>query len=110
MARRSGGNLTDISIDAGSETWGKRLQIPKGSDPVGVENRAPGTSILVGIAPAERTRAASRRRRGIASFADQNVPERGHPQEIEHSFSVLVQQQPDAVLISLARREPLIIG
>jgi putative tryptophan/tyrosine transport system substrate-binding protein len=94
---RPGGNLTGITLDAGIEIWGKRLQMLKEAIPsmakvafLGMREGWEGSSgqVLqeVGV------------RLGIS--LDFMLPQQGTPSEIGRVFAVMQQQRPDAVLVS----------
>jgi putative ABC transport system substrate-binding protein len=93
---RPGGNLTGITLDAGIENWGKRLQILKEAIPsatnvafLGMREGWEGSSgqVLRDVA-----------QMGISlAFV---LPQQGNPSELERVFVALEQQRPDAVLVS----------
>src|SRR5881398_1887371 len=94
---RPGGNLTGITLDAGIEVWGKRLQILKEAIPsaakaafLGMRGGWEGSSGQV-----LRDAAA---RLGIS--LEFTLPEQGTPAEIERVFAAIEQQRPDALLVS----------
>jgi putative ABC transport system substrate-binding protein len=94
---RPGGNLTGITLDAGVEIWGKRLQMLKEAVPsaakvafLGMREGWEGSSGQVLQEAAARL--------GIA--LDFMLPQRGTPAEIERVFAAMEQQRPDAVLVS----------
>jgi putative ABC transport system substrate-binding protein len=94
---RPGGNLTGITLDAGIENWGKRLQLLKEAIPsiakaafLGMREGWEGSSGQV-----VRDAAAQM---GISLVFI--LPERGNPSEIERAFAEIEQQRPDAVLVS----------
>jgi putative tryptophan/tyrosine transport system substrate-binding protein len=94
---RPGGNLTGITLDAGIENWGKRLQLLKEAVPstaraafLGMRDGWEGSSGQV-----VRDAAAQM---GISLVFI--LPERGNPSEIERAFAEIEQQRPDAVLVS----------
>ena len=94
---RPGGNLTGITLDAGIENWGKRLQILKEAIPsaakvafLGMRDGWEGSSGQV-----LRDMGAQM---GISlAFT---LPQEGNPSELERIFASLEQQRPDAVLVS----------
>lgn len=94
---RPGGNLTGITLDAGVEVWGKRLEILKEAIPsaakaafLGMRGGWEGSSGQVLRDAATRL--------GIAlTFT---LPETGTSSEIERVFAILEQQRPDALLVS----------
>ena len=94
---RPGGNLTGITLDAGIENWGKRLQILKEAIPsavtvafLGMREGWEGSSgqILQDIGA----------QMGISLAF--NFPQVGNPVELERIFAAMEQQRPDAVLVS----------
>jgi putative tryptophan/tyrosine transport system substrate-binding protein len=94
---RPGGNLTGITLDAGIENWGKRLQILKEAIPsatnvafLGMREGWEGSSgqVLRDVGA----------QMGISlAFV---LPHQGNPSELERVFVALEQQRPDAVLVS----------
>ena len=93
---RPGGNLTGITLDAGIEIWGKRLQILKEAIPsttkaafLGMREGWEGSS-------GQALREAGDRL-GISLVM---LPQQGTPSEIERVFAAMEQQRPDAVLVS----------
>jgi putative tryptophan/tyrosine transport system substrate-binding protein len=94
---RPGGNLTGITLDAGIENWGKRLQILKEAIPsaakvafLGMRDGWEGSSgqVLRDVGA----------QMGISlAFT---LPQEGNPSELERIFATLEQQRPDAVLVS----------
>jgi putative tryptophan/tyrosine transport system substrate-binding protein len=94
---RPGGNLTGITLDAGIEIWGKRLEILKEAIPsaanvafLGMRGGWQGSS-------QQFVRDAGRRLDISLSFM---LPQAGIPSEIERVFAAMAQQRPDAVLVS----------
>jgi len=94
---RPGGNLTGITLDAGIEIWGKRLELLKEAVPstakvafLGMRGGWEGSS-------GQFLRDASSRL-GISLMS--MVPNAGTPTEIERVFAAMAQQKPDAVLVS----------
>ena len=94
---RPGGNLTGITLDAGIEIWGKRLQMLKEAIPstakaafLGMRDGWEGSSEQVLRDAADRL--------GISLVL--MLPEKGTPAEIERVFAAMEQQRPDAVLVS----------
>jgi ABC-type uncharacterized transport system substrate-binding protein len=94
---RPGGNLTGITLDAGIEIWGKRLEILKEAIPsttkavfLGMRGGWEGAlaQVLQGAAA----------QLGIAlAFI---FPQEGKPAEIERVFAAIEEQRPHAVLVS----------
>ena len=94
---RPGGNLTGITLDAGIEIWGKRLQMLKEAIPstakavfLGMREGWEGSSAQV------LRDAASR----LGISLDFVLPQKGTPAEIERAFAAMEQQRPDAMLVS----------
>src|SRR6266700_8032937 len=94
---RPGGNLTGITLDAGIENWGKRLQLLKEAIPstakaafLGMREGWEGTS-------GQALREAGDRLGISLVFM---FPQQGTPSEIERVFAAMEQQRPDAVLVS----------
>jgi putative ABC transport system substrate-binding protein len=92
-----GGNLTGITLDAGIEVWGKRLEILKEAIPsitraafLGMRGGWEGSSGQV-LQDAGR-------QLGISLVF--LLPQQGTPSEIERVFAAMEQQRPDAVLVS----------
>ena len=94
---RPGGNLTGITLDAGIEIWGKRLEFLKEAIPsmqkavfLGMRGGWEGS-----VGQVLRDTAA---RLGISlAFV---FPQEGKPSEIERVFDAIAEQRPDAVLVS----------
>ena len=94
---RPGGNLTGITLDAGIEIWGKRLELLKEAVPsttkvafLGMRGGWEGSSEQVLQDVGDRL--------GISLV--RVFPEKGTPLEIERVFAAMGQQRPDAVLVS----------
>ena len=94
---RPGGNLTGITLDAGIEIWGKRLQMLKEAIPsttkaafLGMRDGWEGSSGQV-------LREVSGRLGISLVFM---LPQEGTPSEIGRVFAAIQQQRPDAVLVS----------
>jgi putative ABC transport system substrate-binding protein len=94
---RPGGNLTGVTLDAGIEIWGKRLQMLKEAIPstakaafLGMRDGWEGSSGQV-------LRDAGARLGISLVFM---LPQEGTPSEIERVFAVMGKQRPDAVLVS----------
>jgi putative tryptophan/tyrosine transport system substrate-binding protein len=94
---RPGGNLTGITLDAGIEIWGKRLQMLKEAIPsmakvafLGMRDGWEGSSGQVLREVGDRL--------GISlAFM---LPQEGTPSEIARVFAAMQHQRPDAVLVS----------
>ena len=94
---RPGGNLTGITLDAGVEIWGKRLEMLK--------DAIPSTARVAFLGMREGWEGSSGQvlrdaggRLGIS--LDFMLPQKGTPSEIERVFTAMDQQRPDAVLVS----------
>jgi putative ABC transport system substrate-binding protein len=94
---RPGGNLTGITLDAGIEIWGKRLEMLK--------EAIPSTSKATFLAMREgwnetfgQVLQDAAGRLGIS--LTWTLPQQGTPAEIERVFAAMGQQRPDAVLVS----------
>jgi putative tryptophan/tyrosine transport system substrate-binding protein len=94
---RPGGNLTGITLDAGVDIWGKRLQMLKEAIPstakavfLGMREGWEGSSGQV-----LRDAAA-----GLGISLAFILPDKGIPVEIERVFAEMERQRPDAVLVS----------
>ena len=94
---RPGGNVTGITLDAGIEIWGKRLQLLKEAIPsttkaafLGMREGWEGSS-------GQALREAGDRLGISLVFM---LPQQGTPSEIERVFAAMEQQRPDAVLVS----------
>src|SRR5215472_9710671 len=94
---RPGGNLTGITLDAGIENWGKRLQILKEAIPsaakvafLGMRDGWEGSSgqVLRDVGA----------QMGISLAL--TLPQAGNPSELERIFAAMEQQRPDVVLVS----------
>jgi putative ABC transport system substrate-binding protein len=94
---RPGGNLTGITLDAGVEIWGKRLEL--------LREAIPGTTRAAFLGMRQGWEGSSGQvlqdaaaRLGISlSFM---LPPQGTPSEIERAFAAMSEQRPDAVLVS----------
>jgi putative tryptophan/tyrosine transport system substrate-binding protein len=94
---RPGGNLTGITLDAGIEIWGKRLEMLK--------EAIPSTAKTVVLGMREGWEGSSGQalrdaggRLGISLVLV--LPQEGTPAELERVFTAIAQQRPDAVLVS----------
>ena len=94
---RPGGNLTGITLDAGIEIWGKRLEMLK--------EAIPSTAKAAFLGMREGWEGSSGQvlrdaggRLGISLVF--MLPQKGTPSEIERVFAAMEQQRPDAVLVS----------
>jgi ABC-type uncharacterized transport system substrate-binding protein len=94
---RPGGNLTGITLDAGIEIWGKRLQMLK--------EAIPSTAKVAFLAMREGWEGSFGQalrdvgnQLGISLVS--MLPNKGTTSEIENVFAAMAQQRPDAVLVS----------
>ena len=94
---RPGGNLTGITLDAGLDIWGKRLQLLKQAIPsaakvafLGMRDGWEGSSVQV-------LRDESARLGMSLLFM---LPQKGTRSDIEGVFAAMKQQRADAVLVS----------
>jgi putative ABC transport system substrate-binding protein len=94
---KPGGNLTGITLDAGIEIWGKRLEILK--------EAVPATAKVAFLGMREGWEGSFGQflrdaggRLGIPLISV--LPQNGTAAEIERVFAEMAQQPPDAVLIS----------
>jgi putative ABC transport system substrate-binding protein len=94
---KPGGNLTGITLDAGIEIWGKRLEILK--------EAVPSTARAAFLGMREGWEGSfgqflrdAAGRLGISLISI--LPQNGTASEIERVFAEMVTQRPDAVLIS----------
>src|ERR1043166_7497107 len=92
---RPGGNLTGITLDAGVEVWGKRLEILKKAIPSTAKAAFLGMRGGWEGASGQVLRDASGRLGISLTFT---LPETGTPSEIERVFAAIEQQRPDALL------------
>jgi ABC-type uncharacterized transport system substrate-binding protein len=94
---RPGGNLTGITLDAGIEIWGKRLETLK--------EAVPSTAKVAFLCMRDGWEGSSGQflrdasaRLGISLIS--MVPNTGTTSDVERVFATMVQQHPDAVLVS----------
>jgi putative ABC transport system substrate-binding protein len=94
---RPGGKLTGITLDAGIEIWGKRLELLREAIPatarvafLGMREGWDGSSEQVLRHAAER----------LGVSLNLILPSKGTPSEIERVFAAMAEQRPDAVLVS----------
>ena len=92
-----GGNLTGITLDAGIEIWGKRLELLKEAIPSTTKAAFLGMREGWEGSP-EQVLSGAAGRLGISLVF--MLPQKGTPSEIERVFAAMEQQRPDAVLIS----------
>jgi putative tryptophan/tyrosine transport system substrate-binding protein len=94
---RPGGNLTGITLDAGVDVWGKRLQILKEAIPSTAKAAFLGMRGGWEGASGEILRDAASRLGISLTFT---LPDTGTPSEIERVFAAIERQRPDALLVS----------
>src|SRR5690242_2397851 len=90
---RPGGNLTGITLDAGIEVWGKRLEILKEAIPSATR------AVFLGMRGGWEGSSGQVLREAAARLGVSLVftlPEKGTPEEIERVFAAMEQQRPDA--------------
>ena len=94
---RPGGNLTGITLDAGIEIWGKRLELLK--------EAVPSTTRVAFLAMREGWEGSFEEamrdvagRLGVSLIS--MLPNNGTVPEIERVFAAMAEQRPDAVLVS----------
>ena len=94
---RPGGNLTGITLDAGIEIWGKRLELLKEAVP------STARAAFLGMREGwEGSFGQALRDAGsqLGISLVSMLPQAGTPAEIERVFAAMAQQRPDAVLVS----------
>jgi ABC-type uncharacterized transport system substrate-binding protein len=94
---RPGGNLTGITLDAGIEIWGKRLEMLK--------EAIPSTAKVAFLGMREGWEGSSEQvlrdaAVGLGISLILMLPQKGTPSEIKRLFAAMEQQRPDAVLVS----------
>jgi putative tryptophan/tyrosine transport system substrate-binding protein len=94
---RPGGNLTGITLDAGVDVWGKRLEILKEAIPSTAKAAFLGLRGGWEGASGEVLRDAASRLGISLTFT---LPETGTASEIERVFAAIERQRPDALLVS----------
>ena len=94
---KPGGNLTGITLDAGIEIWGKRLEILKEAVPSTAEAAFLGMRDGWEGSFGQFLRDAGGRL-GISLIS--MLPQKGTRSEIERVFAEMGQHRPDAVLVS----------
>jgi len=94
---RPGGNLTGITLDAGIEIWGKRLELLK--------EAVPSTTRVAFLAMREGWEGSfGEAMRDVAGRLGVSLismlPNMGTVAEIERVFAAIAEQRPDAVLVT----------
>src|SRR5690242_1259773 len=92
---RPGGNLTGITLDAGVEVWGKRLEILKEAIPSTAKAAFLGMRGGWEGASGQVLRDAASRLGVSLTFT---LPEKGTPSEIESAFEAIERQGPEVLL------------
>ena len=92
-----GGNLTGITLDAGIEIWGKRLELLREAVPSTARAAFLGMREGWEGFPGQVLHDAAARLGISLSFM---LPPEGIPSEIERVFVTLAEQRPDALLVS----------
>jgi len=94
---RPGGNITGITLDAGIEIWGKRLEMLKEAIP------STARAAFLGMREGWEGSSGQVLRDAGSQLGISLVfmlPQNGTPSEIERVFAAMEQQRPDAVLVS----------
>ena len=94
---RPGGNLTGITLDAGIEIWGKRLEMLKEAIP------STARAAFLGMREGWEGSSGQVLRDAGSQLGISLVfmlPQNWTPSEIERVFAAMEQQRPDAVLVS----------
>jgi putative ABC transport system substrate-binding protein len=94
---RPGGNLTGITLDAGIEVWGLRLQILKEAIPSASKAVFLGMRGVWEGSSGQVLRDAAAR---LGISLEFTLPEKGTPAEIERVFAEIEERRPDALLTS----------
>ena len=94
---RPGGNITGVTIDAGDEIWGKRLQILKEAIPSA--SKAAFLNMRTGLDPqGQQLFRESGRRLQISVIG--MLLEESTPSEYQRVFTEIAQRRPDAIIVS----------
>src|SRR5262245_45141271 len=94
---RPGGNLTGITLDAGAEIWGKRLQMLKEAIPSTAKAAFLGMREGWEASFGQVLRDAAGR---LGISLTWMLPQQGAPSEIERVFAAMERERLDAVLVS----------
>jgi putative ABC transport system substrate-binding protein len=92
-----GGNLTGVTLDAGLEIWGKRLEMLKQAIPSTARAAFLGMRGGLDGASQQALRDAADR---LGISLTWVLPDKGTPAEIERVFAAMAEQRYDAVLVS----------
>jgi putative ABC transport system substrate-binding protein len=96
---RPAGNITGVSVDAGIEIWGKRLQILKEAVPVATKVAVLATPSAWQIGDGIGLREANQR---LAIALTPVLLQEASPSEVQRLFAEIAQLRPDAVIVSAA--------
>jgi putative tryptophan/tyrosine transport system substrate-binding protein len=96
---RPGGNITGVSVDAGIEIWGKRLQILKEAVPSASKVAVLATPTAWEIGDGKGLREASQR---LEISLIPTLLQASASSEYQRVFAEMLQQRPDAIIISAA--------
>jgi putative ABC transport system substrate-binding protein len=94
---RPGGNITGVSIDAGIEIWGKRLQILKEAVPAASKIAILATPFAWEFGDGKGLREASQR---LEISLIPMLPQEATPSEVQRVFAEIPQERPDAIIVS----------
>jgi len=94
---RPGGNLTGITLDAGIEIWGKRLELLKEAVPAAANVAFLGMRDGWEGSFGQALRHVANQ---LGVSLHSVLPDTGTTAEIERIFAAMAQQRPDAVLVS----------
>jgi putative ABC transport system substrate-binding protein len=93
---RPDGNITGVTVDAGDEIWGKRLQILKEAVPSA--SKAAFLAMRTSSeGPEQQLREAGRR---LQISVIGTALEEATPSQFQHVFSEIAQERPDAIIVS----------
>jgi putative ABC transport system substrate-binding protein len=96
---RPGGNITGVSVDAGIEIWGKRLQILKEAVPAAVKIAVLATPTAWEIGDGVGLREASQRLEiSLTAILLQEATQ----SDVRRLFAEIARQRPDAIIVSAA--------
>ena len=94
---RPGGNITGVTVNAGDEIWGKRLQILKETVPSASKVVLLTTRTAAPSAASEQLLRDASRRLHISLIA---MPvEQSTPSEVQRVFVQIEQERPDAIIV-----------
>jgi putative tryptophan/tyrosine transport system substrate-binding protein len=94
---RPGGNITGVTVNAGDEIWGKRLQILKEAVPSASKIALLTTRTAAPSAATEQLLRDASRRLQISLLS---MPvEQSTPSEVQRVFGQIEQERPDAIIV-----------